>query len=410
MSTKRKIQITLLPPILAFLVIWISTGFSGNQALPGQTQPRYDGTYSLYISYENVMTFNWITQAEQEGTYLLKDDEGGVIAGGTTDRARVHRFSIDKPSRREMTLEFGGTDTGTETVRIRSGFDRPASAFRRVDSIYAVGDVHGSYDQLTGLLKKARLIDSDLNWTGGSAHLVFMGDIFDRGDDVTKVLWLIHKLELQAEEAKGRVHLLLGNHEIMTMTNDLRYIGRKEKALSIAFETGYDQMFHPVKSYLGAWLSHKPPVIKIDDVLFAHGGIVDLGTPLIEEYNEQAFRYITDEIFPEITREHADSTAYDPERWLRRKSFFYSSMSPYWYRGYALSDTLENQLDDMLKKYSSKLHVVGHTPFDSITQRYNGKFITTDLNEKATELLFLIKKGRKYSRFRIDSQGKKTEL
>ncbi len=410
MSTKRTIHITVLLPALFFLLIWISTGFSVNQDRQNQTMPRYDGTYSLYVSFDDEMTFNWITQSEQEGTYLLRDDQGSVIANGRTHQARVHKFSIDKPSRREMTLEFGGVDAGTETVHIRPGFDRSGSAYRRVDSIYVVGDVHGSYDQLTNLLQKTRLIDSDLNWKGGSAHLVFMGDIFDRGDDVTKVLWLIHELELQAEEARGKVHLLLGNHEIMTMTNDLRYIGRKEKALSIAYETGYDLMFHPVNSYLGAWLSHKPPVIKIDDVLFAHGGIADLGTPLIEEYNEQAFRYITDEIFPEITREHADSASYDPERWLRRKSFFYSSMSPFWYRGYALSDTLENQLDDMLKKYSSKLHVVGHTPFDSITQRYNGKFITTDLNEKATELLFLIRKGRKYSRFRIDSQGKMTPL
>jgi hypothetical protein len=237
-----------------------------------------------------------------------------------------------------------------------------------------------------------------------------MGDIFDRGDDVTKVLWLIHELEIQAEKAGGKVHLLLGNHEIMTMTNDLRYIGRKEKALSIAYNVGYDRMFHPTESYLGSWLSHKPPIIKIDDVLFAHGGIVDLGTPLIDEYNDQAFRYMTDDIFPEIAREYADSASYDPERWLRRKSFFYSSMSPFWYRGYATSDTLEEQLDNMLKKYSSKLHVVGHTTFDSITQRYNGKFITTDLTEKATELLFLKRKGRNYSRFRIDSEGHMTEL
>jgi hypothetical protein len=81
-----------------------------------------------------------------------------------------------------------------------------------------------------------------------------------------------------------------------------------------------------------------------------------------------------------------------------------------WYRGYALSDTLEDQLDNMLKKYKSKFHVVGHTPFETITQRYNGKLITTDVNEKATELLFLLKKGKTYDRFRIDSLGQMTEL
>ena len=64
----------------------------------------------------------------------------------------------------------------------------------------------------------------------------------------------------------------------------------------------------------------------------------------------------------------------------------------------------------MLKRYKSKLHVVGHTSLDTITQRYNGKLITTDLKEKATELLFLERKGKEYNRFRIDSLGQMTEL
>ena len=50
------------------------------------------------------------------------------------------------------------------------------------------------------------------------------------------------------------------------------------------------------------------------------------------------------------------------------------------------------------------------TPFETITQRYKGKFITTDLTEKATELLLLVRDKKKYKRFRIDSEGQKTEL
>jgi hypothetical protein len=373
-------------------------------------QASYDGTYSLYVSLEDGMHFNWITGVETEGTYVLREEDGRVLKSGKTENGRVHGFSIEKRPKRAVQLEFGGEGSGTESVELYPDFDRSKSVFRKVDSLYVVGDVHGSYDHLMNLLQKSGVIDSELNWDGGTAHLVFVGDLFDRGDDVTKILWFIHRLETQAIKYGGRVHVLLGNHEIMTMTNDLRYIGRKEKALSIAYKVGYDYMFHPTQSYLGSWISHKPSVIKIDDVIFAHGGVVDLGTSVIQDFNEQAFYYLHEDIFLEISKAHADSASYDPEDWMRQKRFFFSDMSPYWYRGYATADTLEDQLDAMLKKYNSKLHVVGHTSLDTITQRYNGKLLTTDLSKKATELLFLKRERKNYRRFRIDSLGQMTEL
>ena len=375
-----------------------------------QVAMRYDGTYSLYITGEDSMQFNWITGTPTHGVYELREVDGRVLKSGKTEKGKVHSFAIDNRPKRALQLDFGGEETGTETVRLDPDFDRVPSVYKKVDSVYVAGDVHGNYDHLINLLRKSALVDYDLNWSGGAAHLVFIGDLFDRGDDVTKVLWFIHKLERQAAWAGGRVHVLLGNHEIMTMTNDLRYLGRKEKSLSIAFKVGYDLMFHPKKSYLGSWLSNKPSVIRIDDVLLAHGGVVDLGTTVIQDFNEQAFYYIHEDVFLEISKAHADSASYDPEDWMKHKRFFFSDMSPYWYRGYVMTDTIEDQLDAMLKKYKSKLHVVGHTSLDTITQRYNGKLITTDLKEKATELLFLERKGKKYNRFRIDSLGRMTEL
>jgi hypothetical protein len=74
------------------------------------------------------------------------------------------------------------------------------------------------------------------------------------------------------------------------------------------------------------------------------------------------------------------------------------------------SDTLGPQLNSMLKKYKSKLHVVAHTTRETITEKYGGKLLTTDLNEAATELLLLVRKKNKYERFKIDSEGIKTEL
>jgi len=396
------------------LIFVAMTGLSLAFTLAGkdnlQETMKYDGTYSLYVSIDSGMTINWITNLRQQGKAALKDKNDNTIEKITTETSRVHSFHLDERPDVNVRLEFGGEESGIESVHLRPDFPREKGVFKGVDSVYLVGDVHGMYDNLVNLLSKAGVINSELKWQAGSAHLVFLGDQFDRGNDVTKALWFIHELEPQAEKQGGKVHLLLGNHEIMITTKDLRYLSRKEKALSIAYKVGYDYMYHPTKSYLGAWLTSKPSVIKIDGLILAHGGIVDLITPYIEEFNDQVYKYMQEDMYLDITKEHADSASYDPERWLKMKYFFYSDMSPFWHRGYVLSDTLGEQLDGMLRKYKSKVHIVGHTPLETITSRYKGKLITTDLNEKATELVLMKRKRNKYERFKIDSEGQISKL
>ena len=391
-------------------IVLMGFGLVENFSNPVQGEMRYDGTYSLYVSYDSGMTINWITNKEQSGKVIIKDESGNTLEEATTEASRVHKYVPNQKPSKDVLLEFGGEETGMESVKLRSNLKREKGVFKNVDSVYLIGDVHGMYDSLINLLQKSGVIDENLKWKAGGAHLVFLGDLFDRGNDVTKVLWFIHELEPQAAKMGGKVHLLLGNHEIMVTTKDLRYLGRKEKALSIGYKTGYDIMYHPTKSYLGAWLTSKPSVIKIDGLILAHGGIVDLGTPHIEEFNDQAFKYRREEMYLDLMRDHADSAAYDAERWFKMKQFFYSDLSPFWYRGYVQSDTLGKQLNQMLNKYDSRVHVVGHTPQETITSRYNGKLITTDLNEKATKLLLMKRKKRKYERFVIDSNGEMTEL
>jgi serine/threonine protein phosphatase 1 len=75
--------------------------------------------------------------------------------------------------------------------------------------IYAVGDIHGRYDLLTGLLA-GLLADSEVHARGRRPVLVFCGDYVDRGPDSAKVieslLWLARRPEFD-------VRLLKGNHE-----------------------------------------------------------------------------------------------------------------------------------------------------------------------------------------------------
>ena len=91
--------------------------------------------------------------------------------------------------------------------------------------IVAVGDIHGAYDTLVLLLRRAGLVDESLNWTGRDAHLVIMGDVVDRGPADRKALDLLRRLADEAAAAGGRVHQLLGNHEVMNLVRDFRYVG-----------------------------------------------------------------------------------------------------------------------------------------------------------------------------------------
>ncbi|MEW6421101.1 MAG: metallophosphoesterase [Deinococcota bacterium] len=81
--------------------------------------------------------------------------------------------------------------------------------------LWVMADVHGALTKLLVLLQQAGLTDASGTWTGGWAHLVFLGDYLDRGPDGVGVVRLIRRLEAEARTAGGQVTALLGNHEVM---------------------------------------------------------------------------------------------------------------------------------------------------------------------------------------------------
>jgi len=185
-----------------------------------------------------------------------------------------------------------------------------------VERIVAVGDVHGAFDALTATLINAGVLDEGHRWNGGATHLVFTGDILDRGPDSRKVMDLIMRLEEEAPDAGGRVHLLLGNHEVMNLVGDLRYVSKEEYAAFSDEELAEDRE-HWFKVYrkrtwpkssnedssrddytrkypagffghrrafgmqgaYGPWLMSKPLLVVINGTAFVHGGL----SPLIAE-------------------------------------------------------------------------------------------------------------------------------
>lgn len=189
---------------------------------------------------------------------------------------------------------------------------RPAAAdtwrIADVERIVAISDVHGDFAAMQATLKRAGIIDADNAWAAGAAHLVITGDLLDRGPDSRRAMDLVMQLEPQAIESGGRVHLLLGNHEVMNLVGDLRYVSEQEFAAfadeedprdrdrwyrrdrerqgvadSAAVRAAWDKRypigyfahrraFRPDGSY-GRWLLKKPLIVVINDTAFVHGGL-----------------------------------------------------------------------------------------------------------------------------------------
>src|SRR5215470_13554277 len=91
-------------------------------------------------------------------------------------------------------------------------------------SVTAIGDVHGDFADFVAILQKTGLIDKQNHWTGGKTTLVQLGDLLDRGPKPRDVMDLLIALEKEAPKDGGRVEALLGNHEMMNIMGDLRYV------------------------------------------------------------------------------------------------------------------------------------------------------------------------------------------
>jgi hypothetical protein len=113
-----------------------------------------------------------------------------------SDSSAVVSYSCDgqvlRPTLRVVdTLRFSGLcdDSSDQYVMVVAEPKIEPHVFEDVKQIFAVSDVHGEYEHLIDLLQNSRVIDEELHWSWGDGHLVALGDVFDRGDIVTEVLW-----------------------------------------------------------------------------------------------------------------------------------------------------------------------------------------------------------------------------
>jgi hypothetical protein len=265
-----------------------------------------------------------------------------------------------------------------------------------VPRVVAVGDVHGSLDNLIVILKSSELLDGNLAWSGGASHLVLNGDLIDKGRSDRGVLDLARRLKSEAEAAGGRVHVVLGNHEAMNLDGNLRYVSKESFAEFanlerrsdrnrswMAYKQGYrrDQILRLRKAFdeqhppgyfgrlralapdgeYGSWLLLQPAAIKINGIVFVHGGL----TPKIAA---KGLNGINEEVHNTL---RTGSRSGD---W---------NQGPLWYRGNSLqNERIERgPLAQVLESLDARAMVVAHTPTGSrrVTSRFNGTLYRTDV-------------------------------
>jgi hypothetical protein len=198
-----------------------------------------------------------------------------------------------------------------------------------------------------------------------------VGDVVDRGRRVTECLWFLYRLEQEAERAGGRVHLVLGNHEVMVMRDDLRYVNaRYTSGIVRQAGVGYEDLFGPDME-LGRWLRSKPMALKLNGIVFAHGG---LGPTLVAHQLDLGR-------LNALGRESIDLSSV-ALAFSDLPSMILGSDGPLWYRHYVLGpDSLATAqaLDQVLEFYGATAMVVGHSEVDQVARRYGGRLFTLDI-------------------------------
>jgi hypothetical protein len=207
------------------------------------------------------------------------------------------------------------------------------------DRVVAIGDLHGDLDNAVSALRLAKLVDEAGNWSGGRTTLVQTGDTTDRGPDSKAVIDLLDALRPQAAAAGGRVVMLLGNHEVMNLVGDWRYVSPGDLEAFGGLDAR-KRAFAPTGEY-GVLLSKLDATALVGDAIFVHGGIAP-------DWAEHGIDGINDRIRAAITG--GDGT-------------ILGEGGPLWYRGFVTQPETAAcpGLNKSLAALGAKRMVVGHT-------------------------------------------------
>ncbi|KAL3914283.1 MAG: hypothetical protein SGPRY_007677 [Prymnesium sp.] len=229
--------------------------------------------------------------------------------------------------------------------------------------LFAIADLHGDLERSQSALSLVGLVNSSFGWSGGSATLVQTGDLVDRGPQSLEVMRFFDDLEQQASAHGGRVVRLIGNHEVMNMQGDLRYVHPAELRKAGGAQM-WSALFEPQAGAVASRLVRYPTAVLAGrgacSTLFVHAGLQPqylFGRGRARERVARLNQLFQDALMLARTSERKPSPN------ARSKLDMIGNAGPVWYRGFAYGDesSVCAQLRSTLDMLGAWRMVVGHT-------------------------------------------------
>ena len=341
------------------------------------------------------------SKAGQDGPFVLYRGRQIVVKAVECRDSVLVPTATKYRKRSDLNLHcFMPTSPDFFTFRLREALTVEPEIYPLPAKMLVLSDIEGDFQALKLMLTGAGVMDSQFQWTYGSGHLVLLGDFFDRGLQVTECLWLIYKLESEAMAAGGKLHFILGNHEVLNLEGTTQYVRRKYLENAALIQEDYKR-WYAEDTELGRWLRTKNAVERIGSNVFCHGGIspeLAQSAWSLKEVNDIARQYLGVP-YEKIT---------DPAAQL----VFDVKVGIFWYRDAAKNLLTEEEVTLILDYAGAKRMVVGHTLQNDITGLYAGRVICVDLYHEENirqnyMKTLLIENGRCYV---LDSRGGKTTI
>lgn len=233
--------------------------------------------------------------------------------------------------------------------------------FPAAPRIVALGDLHGDLAATRAALRLAGAIDDGGRWAGGTLVLVQTGDEIDRGDQDREIIDLFDRLAEEARAVGGVVHAMNGNHEVMNVQGDFRYV--TEGAFKEFEGSTFADPTSPVLGRLpersraraaaflpgGPYakkLATRPVILKVGDTVFSHAGVLPAHA-----------RYGAGKINREVQAWMSGAASSPP-------AIVIAEDGPIWTRRYGPTDLGADDCEVLgraLDALSAKRMVVGHT-------------------------------------------------
>jgi hypothetical protein len=309
-----------------------------------------------------------------DGPYVRRRADGGFDVLRTVERNGTwHAERATLPAGAPAVIEVR-VDNPARTrfpVALR-GAAAPMPAMTPMPArLLLLSDLEGEFDRFVALLQAQGVIDAQLHWRYGNGHVALAGDFVDRGQNVLPLLWLVYRLEDEALRAGGRVHYVLGNHELRNLYGSFKDVPRRIFASRDAFFGGDNRRVFAADTVLGQWLRAHNVIERIGDVLVVHGGVS----------REFLAADLDLDAANAIARKELDVRG---DRLSARADPVLGPEGVAWYRGMArpekaIEKDAAAHLDAVLQRYAVRRVAIGHSLVDRAGVEHGGRLLRLDV-------------------------------